>query len=783
MAIYKYSIELSYLDVETSKITNIGVEHIRTLVIDYDYDEKNMPILMLTLVLDSNLVDDMIAKANKNLINMAVYKVAVGETDESNRIKSLYFRDQFNYFLKGDKNYNKELDYMNEDGTPDIFKKDNFIVLRIGLISKWCLDSNKTMFNKVIRDSNMFNLVKLVLKHMEDREFTIEPFTYNKQLDQFIVPPKETVVKTLKFLNNMSVFYDTKYRFFLDFDGVYLISSSGKAIERKGEKYSSVLFNVYATNEDKGMVRGMTEKNGSYLIPLSVKDTNFAVNTSLSKKATNVIAALDATKQQVQTTTSEIKSAIRAINSFIRNVNTASNNIKDTIRSTINSASSLKNILFYEVERAANISIGLGDVEINMKNILSSKDISMQTQNKLMADIFKAINKYQSKFGEIEGMPELYDKQVKPIVYKTVSNAGVSTSYVNGVATENVKDNTSALQTHCSKSKACNEECKDSINTVLIPTGNSFTIMDQTLDEVILGIETLPDTIEEEGTDPETGQPSIITKDISEIKEYLTTLKEYSLILKEANSSVNGKIINIKDAPALIDGTINTISLLTNNVVDIPDLFTQEYKSDGLPLSATSNSITLKSIKTDFKVTGFDEAWKSSLTQIGNAGNNIIKNIKSDLDSMVDISDIASLKFTTVSTDLSLGTTKFDKAKSKIIRVPNGNVNILKNIKSELELSHTRLMINKNDLDGSVFTINKEYSVKNYDGHSEKNGKYLLARKRELYLREDDLFSMNTLLDFKQIKNNKLSGNSKDNETAKDFNKALDKTITSKTRL
>ena len=45
------------------------------------------------------------------------------------------------------------------------------------------------------------------------------------------------------------------------------------------------------------------------------------------------------------------------------------------------------------------------------------------------------------------------------------------------------------------------------------------------------------------------------------------------------------------------------------------------------------------------------------------------------------------------------------------------------------------------------------------------------------------MFSMNTLLDFKQIKNNKLSGNSKDNETAKDFNKALDKTITSKTRL
>ena len=764
MAIYKYSIEMSYLEVETSKLTQIGVEHIKTLAIDYDFDNKNMPILMATLALDKNFVDNMIKNANKNLINMTIYKVAVSESDESNRMSSIYFRDQFNYFLKGDINYNKDIDYIGEDGLPDYDKKDDFIHIRIGLVSKWCVDCNKVAFNDVIRDSNMFNLAKLVLNPMKDRQYIIEPFTYNKPLDQFIVPPKETVSKTLKFLNNMSVFYDTKYRYFLDFDGVYLISSSGNAVSKPGEKYSSVIFEVHPVNADEGMVRGMFEGNNAYNIPVSVKDTTFSINTSLSKKATNIIAALDATKQQVQTTTSEVKSAIRAINSFIRNVNTASNNIKNTVSSTINSVSSLKNILHYEIERASNISIGLGDVEFNIKNILSSKDISANTQNKLIADIFKAINKYQDRFGEIKGMPDLYDKQVAPKIYKTVSNANVSKSYVNGVATENVKDNVSSLQTHCSTSKACNEECQNEIDTVVIPTGNTFTIMGQTLDEAIIGIENLPDTVEEEGIDPETGQPAIVSKDISEIKQYLPTLMEYALILKEADSSINGKIINIKDAPAIIDGTINVISKLTNGIVDVPDLLTQDYKTGGIPLSASSNGISAKSLKADFKVTGFDEAWKNSLKMISNAGSNIANSIKSDLDSITDISEISSLKFTTVTTDLSVGSSKYDKAKSKLVRIPNGNVNILKNIKSELELSHTRLMINKNDLDSSVFTINKEYSVKNYEGHSDKNGKYLLARKRELYLREDDLFSMNVLLDFKQIKNNNYSGNTSNKE-------------------
>ena len=37
---YKYYVEMSYLDVDTNKATDIMIELIKTITIDYDYDNK-----------------------------------------------------------------------------------------------------------------------------------------------------------------------------------------------------------------------------------------------------------------------------------------------------------------------------------------------------------------------------------------------------------------------------------------------------------------------------------------------------------------------------------------------------------------------------------------------------------------------------------------------------------------------------------------------------------------------------------------------------------------------
>jgi hypothetical protein len=98
------------------------------------------------------------------------------------------------------------------------------------------------------------------------------------------------------------------------------------------------------------------------------------------------------------------------------------------------------------------------------------------------------------------------------------------------------------------------------------------------------------------------------------------------------------------------------------------------------------------------------------------------------------------------------GSLEDDVAKNKIVRINNDNPNMVKNMKADLETSSTLLSINKNDLDTSALTINKEYIIKNYDVHSDKDGRFLLARKREIYMREDTSFVMNTILEFKKLK-------------------------------
>ena len=83
--------------------------------------------------------------------------------------------------------------------------------------------------------------------------------------------------------------------------------------------------------------------------------------------------------------------------------------------------------------------------------------------------------------------------------------------------------------------------------------------------------------------------------------------------------------------------------------------------------------------------------------------------------------------------------------------MPNDNTNLLKQLKHQVELSASRISVNKNDLDTTVLTPNKVYTIKNYDTHSKEDGKFLLTKKREIYIRTDDTFTLNTILELQKL--------------------------------
>ena len=85
------------------------------------------------------------------------------------------------------------------------------------------------------------------------------------------------------------------------------------------------------------------------------------------------------------------------------------------------------------------------------------------------------------------------------------------------------------------------------------------------------------------------------------------------------------------------------------------------------------------------------------------------------------------------------------------IRLNNDNIHMIENIESQNNSSIIFINLYKADLDTNAITINKRYSIYNIEKYYEYNGDYILNRKREMYVREDDTFKMNMILNLRKF--------------------------------
>jgi hypothetical protein len=134
---------------------------------------------------------------------------------------------------------------------------------------------------------------------------------------------------------------------------------------------------------------------------------------------------------------------------------------------------------------------------------------------------------------------------------------------------------------------------------------------------------------------------------------------------------------------------------------------------------------------------------------MGKMGIGSISDLK-DLNKIADLSSVAKLGVTSISTpQLNIMTTGSEKV--KFVKLGNDDPNKIKNIQAEIEMMGTMFTITKEHMDNSLLTINKKYLVQNKGQHTDENGKYLLIRKREVYMKEDQKFSTTTMLSFCRV--------------------------------
>lgn len=287
---YRYSIEFKYLNVKKGTFTRIKGTNIDWVMIDRDYDKYNMPIMYASINVDYKVADDMIRNYKDNLINVSITKHSYDTDDEewfNNMLDEEYIEGQFEYFTDDKVTETSELQEMDPDATDE--KKDLYRKITIGLMKLSLINCNKIRFNMTLYNTDMTNALMTSTKGLVN--LVMEPLAYNDLLPQIIIPSVDSVSKIIQALNNVKVLYPSPYRFFMDFDYTYLLSSDGVSVLRKGQRIADLLYCVKKITNTSGMKEGMYINRPQKNYQINISNTNVDIydNQAADKSMTDVV--------------------------------------------------------------------------------------------------------------------------------------------------------------------------------------------------------------------------------------------------------------------------------------------------------------------------------------------------------------------------------------------------------------------------------------------------------------------------------------------------------------
>lgn len=292
---YSYRATLFFVDSEDNSTTEIAQDNMRSILIDKNFEDLNQPVLMLSVSIDKKILNQIIETQEDSLMALTLYKVNENNPDY---IGDKVLEDLFIYMTDEDISYTNELDYNNDEhDRNDLFRNITFYLLKrdtvnnMNQIINTCNRGTRSIVgNKIHIDPiTMTDLLMRVADYFWP--LLIEPLQHNPNFDQVVIPPVTKVSDYIEYLNdNLYTFYDSGYRFFVDYDSAYIVSESGNKVEHRNEDYSTVIIEIgellSLEHGRQGLI--VDDENSCYRIFLPVSYTKFTKNPFTKRIVTNV---------------------------------------------------------------------------------------------------------------------------------------------------------------------------------------------------------------------------------------------------------------------------------------------------------------------------------------------------------------------------------------------------------------------------------------------------------------------------------------------------------------
>ncbi len=341
---YNYKIVLKYIN-----STNIEVEidptQIQYILIDKDFENINMPVITIFGSIEKNILDDMIRHSNDNLVTLGIYKY--DNTNQNDNITEKYFNDKFIYMLNEDLSRTDKLD--NPQGIDSKTGNRQYREVTIFLIQQNAINNNRQTINGVYHNASMNSLILQSTNYLGN--MLLEPIKYDTRFDQVIIPPIDSISNYIRYLNdNLGVFYDSPYRFFIDFDTTYLVSSSGNAIRARNQYIYTIVIDIREIDSNISEEPGayVDLKSGKYTIGIDASKVEYVKNNVTNKivnKVTVINSKGDVFEQDIEDNKAKVTSTINQIMNISNNDQNVINNISYSVESANVTITIVKNDL------------------------------------------------------------------------------------------------------------------------------------------------------------------------------------------------------------------------------------------------------------------------------------------------------------------------------------------------------------------------------------------------------------------------------------------------------
>lgn len=768
---YEYYIDLYYNCMDYKEPKLIDQKNIKSLTIYKEYDKYNMPIATMNLHIDKKFADNIIKNSKTATMIMAVYKY---QLDNNAAIKQLYFKHEFSYLTDDDTNKTEDIDYAKTD-SKDEDREDVYRILKLGLISKKLVDRNLSPNNATIYKSSMQNIIVDLLNIGEP--LLIEPFTETELVEQLIIPPKESLSKTLDYLNTIRVFYNTGYRFFMDLDNIYLVSKSGKATLRNVDKYATIKFNLSDIGgKEEAILEGFRDddKTKSYIVDVPTTDIKYGKDNITDKELNGFTAVIDASKtvqqsylknsrafggifgvyQNIMNTMNAIKKVSSSVRQVVKNIHQTTDTIKGNFNQIVEQAKESKSVidtvatqaeaLLRELPKTALDGtaevVGLDGVvrksDTNIKDVLTNiikHTVVMQTTST------NTVEKSEDKFGKFK---EAYTGQIYHI-----ENFG---SLVGAISPINFTDNTAQLTKEVSKLPEKREQSKIHFKSSMTDFNTEYSKYITSNEIIVNSLNDTPDKLFYVTKKDNTGK-AIETHelDLRALKSNLPELVKNLDFSKMKLSDMKGFAEQMKNSLKLNANVGDGLKKQIAATREIPKDFSKQIlegantyvkslqDTKNIAIANTKNSIinTTKSLG----------ALKSNLSSLYQSGSTAISGIS-------DMSKVGTNGESMIDVALDLTDIVEDLGKRKLIRIPNDNMGLIKNFKHALELKSVYLSLSKQQLDNSIFNMNLKYLINNNTKeHKEDTTDYIMLSKIEVYTNQGERFLATTNMTFAKL--------------------------------